>query len=256
MSWLRYSDDYTRDRIWDGMSYEARWHFKALVEECSQSRRWDGWMPLGRALRASDVPDPSGCLIELRQAGIVCVTGDVTGNTVGNTIDYATHIDDCVTDHALGIALPTIEDHIPTEGNRDENLLPRKRANQAAWRARKCAGGNHSKECPAATCPVKLAKKAAHDQQAQTDSVTERVTDLAGTGRYGTARETLTSSKSNSRSKTSNDVAREGSGSVDDAWSDSDVKVAVPGQAKPQEPTFPHLRERAAEFAAKAHNQR
>jgi hypothetical protein len=202
VSWLRYSDDWTRDRAWDGVSYEARWHFMALMEMCSQSRRWDGCIPLTHARRASDVPDPDQCLVELQAGGFICVTESVTGNadaTLG-------HAPDCVTDHAPGVAVPTVEDHIPTEANRDENRLPRKRANTAAWRTRKCAGGDHSKDCPPDTCELKLAKKAVRAAKAGNGSVSESVTTHAGTGRDGTGPTTLTSSKSESRSNLSTDV--------------------------------------------------
>lgn len=199
MSWLRYSDDWTQDRAWDGVTYESRWHLKALIEACSQARRWDGVIPITRALRVSDVPDPEACLKELNAAGFICVTGNESGDETG-------HAPECVTDHAPGVVIPTIDDHVPSEANRDENLLPRKRANQAAWRARKCAAGNHSRDCPADTCELKLAKKAARAAKAESERVTERVTGNAGTGRDGTGPTTLTHSKSGSRSNLSTDV--------------------------------------------------
>lgn len=204
MSWLRYSDDWTQDRAWDGVSYEARWHLMALMEACSQARRWDGCIPLTRALRVSDVPDPARCLAELRAAGFICVTDHADG-----TPEHAEHVEDCVTDHAPGVAIPTVEDHIPSEANRDENRLPRKRANTAAWRARKCAAGTHSKDCPPDTCELKLAKKAARAAKAENGSVIESVTAHAGTGRDGTGPTTLTPSKSESRSNLSTDVGKE-----------------------------------------------
>jgi hypothetical protein len=68
---LRYSDDFTTDHAWDGVSYEARWHYHAMVEECSQARRWDGRLPLVRARRCSDVPDPDKCVGELTANGWV-----------------------------------------------------------------------------------------------------------------------------------------------------------------------------------------
>lgn len=148
MAWLRYSDDFTKDRSWDGVSFEARWHYLALLEECSQGRYWNGALPVTRAVRCSDTSDPEKCIDELVRAGRL--------RREAETI------------HVLDA-----EDHVPPEGQRDENLLPRKRSNVKAYRFRQCQQGNHSKDCPRATCPEKK-------------PVTERVTGNAGTGRDGT----------------------------------------------------------------------
>lgn len=237
MSWLRYSDDYTQDRVWENVGYEARWHFKALIEACSQSRRWDGALSRRLAERASDVPDPAECLRELHAAGLICVTDGVTDHASGTQ----GHAPDCVTDHAPGIAIPTIEDHIPSESNRDENRLPRKRANTAAWRARKCAAGAHSKDCPPDTCELKLAKKAARAAKAGNGGVSDSVTAHAGTGRDGTGPTTLTPSKSESRPKPANDVGR-GVSQFDEKPAD---REEWPETRRP--PDYGFLREIAAE---------
>lgn len=71
MSWTRYDDLFTERPEFDGLSYEARWHYIALVQMCSRARRWDGELPLVRARRASDVPDPDRCHDELEVAGLV-----------------------------------------------------------------------------------------------------------------------------------------------------------------------------------------
>lgn len=155
MSWLRYSDDWTTDRAWDGISYEARWHYMTMVEECSQARRWDGRLPVTRALRTSDVADPDKCIHELAANGWVDLAADT-------------------------VTIVLIDDHVPPEGQRDENLLPRKARNQAAYRLRRCERGEHSRYCPR-SCPAKR--------------VTARVTGNTGTGRDGTVRETLNEEK-------------------------------------------------------------
>lgn len=238
MAWLRYSDDYTGDKVWDGVSYEARWYFKALVEACSQSRRWDGSLPLVKALRTSDVPDTEDCLRELRTAGLVCVTVCDTGHanlTQDHAQTWTEHIEACATEHEAGVAIPTIEDHIPPAGSRDENLLPRKKANTAAWRARKCAGGEHTKDCPSATCPVKLQRKAAREAEAkagQRASETERVTGHAGTGQDGTGRETLTNSHSDSPLNLSTDVGKKTS-QLNEKQTDDWPATAVVGAGLP-----------------------
>jgi len=193
VSWLRYSDDFTTDRSWDGVSYEARWQYFAMVEECSQARRWDGALPVTRAVRCSDTPDPDKCIEELEHAGRVLRRGDV-------------------------VLILDIEDRIPPEGQRDENLLPRKRSNVNAYRKRRCEAGDHSKDCPRATCPLK-------------NGVTTHVTGNAGTGRDGTT--TVTAGKNNSRSNISTDKEEhQKQFSDDDGW--SDVTVAVPGSGFPE----------------------
>lgn len=75
MTWLRYSDDHRRDPVWDGMPYDARWHYDCLVEACAQ--RHDGRIPMRTALRCSDVDDPDQCVKDLVAAGLLAVDGDV-----------------------------------------------------------------------------------------------------------------------------------------------------------------------------------
>jgi len=154
LSWLRYSDDFTTDRSWDGVSYEARWHYLALVEECSQARRWDGALPVTRAVRCSDTQDPEKCIDELIRAGRLNREADT-------------------------VYVVAIDDHVPPEGQREENLLPRKRSNTRDYRKRQCEAGNHTRHCPAATCPTK--NRVTGDGQ----SPAGWVTGHPGTGRDG-----------------------------------------------------------------------
>jgi len=148
MSWLRYSDGFTTDRSWDAVGYEARWHYFAMVEDCSRARRWDGRLPLNRARRVSDVSDPDKCIGELTDAGWVRVTDDT-------------------------VVIVIIDSHVAPAGQRDENLKPRQAQNSAAYRQRKCERGEHSRYCSPKSCPVKLTRA----------RVNGRVTDDTGTGR-------------------------------------------------------------------------
>lgn len=68
---LRYGVNFTCDRSWDDVSYEARWHYITMVEECLRGQRWDGRLPLRIAVRTSDVPRPNQCLDELATIGHV-----------------------------------------------------------------------------------------------------------------------------------------------------------------------------------------
>jgi len=74
MTWLRYGSEHTRDRRWEGVSYEARWHYHAILAECADSERFDCQIPMMLALRASDVPDPEAAIDSLVTAGIALIT--------------------------------------------------------------------------------------------------------------------------------------------------------------------------------------
>lgn len=87
MSWLRYDDRFTEDCRWDTVSHAARWHYIAMVEECSRARTWDGRLPARRARRVSDVEDPDACLKELDDAGFV-----LNGITVVTLLEIAEHV--------------------------------------------------------------------------------------------------------------------------------------------------------------------
>lgn len=74
MTWVRYGSEHTRDRRWDGVSYEARWHHQAILADCADSERFDCQIPMMLALRASDVPDPEAAIDSLVNAGIALIT--------------------------------------------------------------------------------------------------------------------------------------------------------------------------------------
>lgn len=130
MSWNRYDDRFTTAKAWDGVSFAARWHYMALVELCGSTERYDGTVPFRLALGCSDVPDPAACIDELVTAGVLTTSTDT-------------------------VTVATIDEHIPPPGERQENLLPRKRKNTAANRKRKCENGEHSRHCPLDTCPAR-----------------------------------------------------------------------------------------------------
>jgi hypothetical protein len=160
VSWLSFSDDYTRQQIWDGLPYDTRWMYHCLVEHLAATRRYDGRTSWANAVRCSDVLDPKRCLDDLLKVSLV------TGN------------------EGAEIAVTDIESFLPPPHLRTENLLPRKRANQSTWRKARCAEGLHTKDCPAGTCPVKIAKK-----ERVTGNEDGLVANLAGSGRVGLGRE-------------------------------------------------------------------
>ena len=156
MSWLSFDDGYTRQRVWDGMPYEARWHYHAVVERCCDTRRYDGVLPWPLALRCSDVPEPMDAVKVLIAAGLLA-------------------------DRGSDIVVLDIDHFLPPESERPENKLPRKRANTAESRRRKCERGDHDRHCPSKTCPVKL--------EAREQRESAWVTGYPGSGRVGTGRE-------------------------------------------------------------------
>ena len=73
MAWVKIGDEFTDRPMWEGVSYEARWHYMAMVCVCSRTKRWDGRLPFAVARRASDVPDADRCHDELRFVGAVTI---------------------------------------------------------------------------------------------------------------------------------------------------------------------------------------
>lgn len=127
MGWSRIGDEFPADRRWDGVPYDARWHYLALMATCSKSQRFDCRIPLMLANRASDVPDPEAATEALVTAGFLVIDG---------------------------------LDVIIVEGEARHMLPPHKRdrtrkENQRRWtkkhRETKCESGEHDEHCPA-TC--------------------------------------------------------------------------------------------------------
>jgi hypothetical protein len=145
MTWLSFDDGYTRERVWDDIPHDTRWHFHAIVELCCATRRYNGRLRWADALRCSDAPDPARSVKELMTAGLLLDLG-------------------------AEVEVENIDDFLPPKGQRAENLLARKRKNQAEYRRRKCERGEHDRHCPAATCPARVAN---------------RVTGNPGSGRDG-----------------------------------------------------------------------
>jgi hypothetical protein len=119
MSWTKIDDLFTEKPEWDGVSYEARWHYLAMVQACSRARRWDGRLPLMRALRASDVAQADACIDELAVVGFVIREPDT-------------------------VILPRIEEHIPPPYIRENAAKSRDRMQ----RMRAHRNGDHSRCLP------------------------------------------------------------------------------------------------------------
>jgi hypothetical protein len=75
VSWLSFDDGYTRERVWDEVPYDTRWHYHAIVETCCAERQYDGRLRWAAALRCSDVPEPDRSVKELIDAGLLADLG-------------------------------------------------------------------------------------------------------------------------------------------------------------------------------------
>jgi hypothetical protein len=131
MAWLRYGDEFTHDRRWDGVPYDARWHYLSLVAACSKAERFDCRIPVRLADRASDVPDPGAATEALVAAGFLQVEdGDVV------IVDGEAR-------------------HMPPEGQRDRKRKEDQRQRTHRHRLQKCQSGQHDEHCPKPTCPAR-----------------------------------------------------------------------------------------------------
>jgi hypothetical protein len=148
MTWLSFDDGYTREKVWDDIPHDSRWLYHAIVEKCCAERRYDGRLRHAAAMRCSDVTEPERSAKELIDAGLLADLG-------------------------AELQVIDIDSFLPPEGQRPENVLQRKRANQRAYRQRKCERGEHDRHCPADTCPDRAAR------------VIARVAGNPGSGRVG-----------------------------------------------------------------------
>lgn len=71
MPWTRFDDGWTDQQPMEELSYEARWHYVAMIQFCSRTKRFDGSISVKDARRCSDVPDPEACLQELYDVGLI-----------------------------------------------------------------------------------------------------------------------------------------------------------------------------------------
>lgn len=179
MAWLKYDDRFTQRSVWDGVSYEARWHYKAMVEECSRGERWDGELPLTRALRSSDVPDPHACLAELEAIGYVTVTRNAapvdnpaSGAVIHRDVTRNGDATLAVTGDAATVTVTRVDEHVPPKSIRNN-------ASDSAVRMRRYRAHKQGKHhlCLPGNCP-----DAPAENSSTTAPVTDRVTRNTGTG--------------------------------------------------------------------------
>lgn len=71
MSWTRLDDGWTDDQILVELSHETRWHYLCMIQFCSRTKRFDGFIRAVDARRCSDVSNPSGAVQDLVDVGLV-----------------------------------------------------------------------------------------------------------------------------------------------------------------------------------------
>lgn len=85
MSWTRLDDGWTDDQLLADLPHETRWHYLCMIQFCSRTQRFDGFIRAVDARRCSDVADPSGAIATLTDIGLVSPAQD--GFTVNRMKD-------------------------------------------------------------------------------------------------------------------------------------------------------------------------
>lgn len=117
MTWTRLDDGWTDRLIFEDLPYDVRWHYLAMVQFCSRTSRYDGFVRASDARRCSDVPDPAAALVALHNVGLVA-PGDG------------------------GYLLPFIAEHVPPPHLRDEKRKEAQRERKRRERQHK--RGDHT----------------------------------------------------------------------------------------------------------------
>ncbi|MGO4650238.1 hypothetical protein AB4068_00935 [Arthrobacter sp. 2RAF22] len=80
MTWTRLDDGWTDQQILAGLPIETRWHYLCMVQFCSRTKRFDGFIRAVDARRCSDVADPLAAVKQLLEVGLL--TDDQGGYVV------------------------------------------------------------------------------------------------------------------------------------------------------------------------------
>lgn len=122
MSWTRLDDSWTDLPELEDQPYDTRWHYLAMVQFCSRTKKYDGVLRMADARRASDVHEPDRCIQELVAVGLV--------------EEISTGM----------FKLLRIDDHIPPPSVRENAERTKERMQAMRQRKSLHAVGNHS-EC-------------------------------------------------------------------------------------------------------------
>lgn len=115
MTWTRLDDTWTDDQVLAELSFPDRWHYLAMIQFCSRTKKYDGILRTTDARRCSDHPDPVAAIDNLVATGLVVAL-------------------------EKGFKIPLIDDHIPPPSVRESSEQSRIRKQ----RSRKHKNGDHS----------------------------------------------------------------------------------------------------------------
>jgi len=150
MSWTRLDDTWTDLPELSALDHQVRWHYLAMIQFCSRTKRFDGILRLADARRCSDIDEPAAAISTLVESQLLI------------------HLPNNL------IKVGRIEDHIPPPSVRENSA----RSKIRMQRHRKHKNGDHS-ECLSENCEQAKEKPAV---DTQTGEVTAPVTRNTRTG--------------------------------------------------------------------------
>lgn len=159
MTWTRLDDTWTDLPELAVLRFDIRWHYLAMIQFCSRTKRYDGVLKLADARRCSDVDDPAAAITELTSAGLLVQLSPSS------------------------IKVGRIDDHIPPPSVREHSAKTKIRMS----RHRRHKNGDHSDCIPGNCDQVKV--------DTTTGEVTGDVTRNPGTGQDGTGQDYKQSSR-------------------------------------------------------------
>lgn len=71
MSWTRLDDGWVDQKTLADLPIETRWHYLCMIQFCSRTRRYDGYIRSVDARRCSDVEDPERAIRALIESGLI-----------------------------------------------------------------------------------------------------------------------------------------------------------------------------------------
>lgn len=157
MSWTRLDDTWTDLPELSALDHQVRWHYLAMIQFCSRTKRFDGILRLADARRCSDVDEPAAAISTLVEAQLLM------------------HLPSNL------IKVSRIDDHIPPPSVRENS----ERSKIRMQRHRKHKNGDHS-ECLPENCEHAKEKPAV---DTQTGEVTGPVTRNTRTGQDRTGQD-------------------------------------------------------------------
>lgn len=158
MTWTRLDDCWTDDPVINDLPLQDRWHYLALIQFCSRTKKYDGCLRAVDAYRCSDHPDARGAVQRMAALGLVTIAG-------------------------ANVKVLRIDEHIPPPSVRESS----ERAAVRVRRSRQHKAGDHS-QCLPKYCP---------EASAAAPPVTPDVTRNTGSGQVRSGSGPLTKPNEN-----------------------------------------------------------